>query len=76
MNDDKKYEKIGRTITSITYWIFALKIIAAVSIIAAVVLFILGKPLYFAPLIGIGVFLIYRFFWRLIFWLFYKLSKL
>ena len=76
MNDDKKYEKIGRTITSITYWIFALKIIAAVSIIAAVVLFVLGKPLYFAPLIGIGVFLIYRFFWRLIFWLFYKLSKM
>lgn len=76
MNEDRKYEKIGRTITSVTYWIFALKFIVVVSIPAAAILLIIGKPVYFAPIIGLAVFLIYRFFWRLIFWIFYKLSRM
>ena len=76
MNDeDRKYEKIGRTVTKVTYWLFAARFILMVSIVALVVLLIIRKPLYWAPLIGIAVFLIYRFFWRLIFWIFYKLSK-
>ena len=76
MNDeDRKYEKIGRTVTKVTYWLFAARFILTVSIIALVVLLIIQKPLYWAPIIGIAAFLIYRFFWRLIFWIFYKLSR-
>ncbi|MCR4593971.1 MAG: hypothetical protein K5761_02820 [Clostridiales bacterium] len=76
MNEDRKYEKIGRTVTRITYWFFALKFIICASIPAAVVLFIISKPLWWAPLIGLGAFLIYRFFWRLVFWTLYKLSRI
>ena len=76
MNDeDRKYEKIGRTVTKVTYWLFAARFILTVSIVALVVLLIIQKPLYWAPVIGIAAFLIYRFFWRLIFWTFYKLSR-
>ena len=60
-SEDKKYETIGRAVLRISYWLYALKIIAIVSVIALAMLFFLQKPLWWAPVIGVAVFLIYRF---------------
>lgn len=75
MSEDKKFETIGKTITRITYWLFALKFIIFVSLPALVVLYFIDKPLWYAPIIGVGVFLLYRTLWRLVFSLFLKLSR-
>ena len=69
MNEDRKNEKIGRTILTLSWWLFAAKFLIIVSVITAIVLYFLGKPLWLAPVIAIGIFLIYRCIWRLI-WLF------
>ena len=69
MNEDKKNEKIGRTILTLSWWLFAAKFLIIVTVIAAIVLYFLDKPLWHAPVIAIGIFLIYRCIWRLI-WLF------
>ncbi|MCR5673718.1 MAG: hypothetical protein K6F87_08415 [Lachnospiraceae bacterium] len=67
--DDKRDEKIGRAIVGITWLIFAAKFILIVTVLALVVLYFIGKPLWLAPLIAIGVFAVYRLCWRLV-WLF------
>lgn len=74
--DDKQYEKLGRSIFSISYYWYAFKFVLAVSVISAVPLFLLHKPLYFAPIIGVVAFLVYRFLWRLFFKIMYKFSKM
>ena len=48
---DKRDEKIGRAIATI---------------IAGIVIFFLGKPLWIAPVVAIILFIIYRLTWRLI----------
>ena len=69
MNEDQKNEKIGRTIVNLAWIWFAFKFIVIVSAIAGIVFYFMNKPLWIAPVIGIGVFIIYRLIWRLI-WLF------
>ncbi len=69
VNEDQKNEKIGRAIVNVTWIWFAIKFIVIVSVIAGIVLYFIKKPLWIAPLIGIGAFIIYRLVWRLI-WLF------
>lgn len=74
--NDKQYERIGRTIATISYWFYAIKFILVVTIIAGIPLFIFDKPLFIAPIIGISVFLFYRGIRRAIFRLLYKLSRM
>ena len=66
MNEDRKNEKIGRTILTLSWWLFAAKFLIIVTVITAIVLYFLGKPLWLAPVIAIGIFFIYRCIWRLI----------
>ena len=73
-NEDERDEKLGRTIVGISWFFFALKFIAAVSLIALVILYFIGKSLWLAPLIGFGVFTLYRLFWRGILHLVLKLT--
>ena len=75
MDDDKKYEFIGKTVFGVTYLLFALRMTALFSAGALIVLFIIGKPLWLAPLIGIACFLIYRFFRILILRLLIRLGR-
>ena len=74
VNEDQKNEKIGRAIVSITWIWFATKFVVITSVIAGIILYFISKPLWIAPLIGIGVFIIYRLIWRLI-WLFIGLAS-
>ncbi len=60
MNEDERDEKLGEAIMSISRIIFAIGFIAVVSVIALVVLLILGKPLWIAPIAGVVVYLGYR----------------
>lgn len=69
MNQDERDEKLGRVILTLNWWIFAAKFLIIVTVIAGIVIYFLGKPLWIAPLIAIGVFIIYRLIWRLI-WVF------
>lgn len=74
--NDRQYERIGRTIATISYWLYALKFIAVVTVIALIPLYIFDKPLFIAPIIGVVVFFIYRSIRRAIFRLLYKLSRM
>lgn len=69
MNEDEKNEKIGRTIVNVTWFLFAAKFIVSVTVVAGIVLYFMDKPLWIAPVIGIGAFIIYRLVWRLV-WMF------
>lgn len=66
VNEDQQNEKIGGAIVWISWIFFALKFIGITSLIALVVLFFIHKPLWIAPIIGVGLFLIYRLGWRLV----------
>lgn len=69
MDDDRKNEAIGKTVLIVRYIFYALRMTVAFSLIALIILLILKKPLWLAPIIGFGVFLIYF----LIRWLFFGL---
>ena len=73
MSEDERNEKIGRTIVGLAWFAFAAKFIIIVSAIALVILYFLGKPLWIAPVIGAGTFIIYRVIWGL-FWRFIEWS--
>ena len=68
-SQDERDEKLGRVILTLNWWIFAAKFLMIVTVIAGIVIYFLGKPLWIAPLIAIGVFIVYRLIWRLI-WVF------
>ncbi|MCR5688497.1 MAG: hypothetical protein K6G58_10810 [Lachnospiraceae bacterium] len=68
-NEDRREEKIGRAIVTVSWLVFALVFIAIATVIAGVVMYFLGKPLWIAPLIAVGIFIVYRLILRLI-WLF------
>ncbi|MCR5591018.1 MAG: hypothetical protein K6F73_05740 [Lachnospiraceae bacterium] len=73
MSDDERDEKLGRAIVSLTWLAFAAKFIIIVTAVALVILYFLKKPLWIAPVIGVGAFIIYRLIWRL-FWKFIEWS--
>ena len=60
MTEDERDEKIGRAALTFSMIVYAIGFIFVVSLIALVVLFIIGKPLWIAPLIGIGAYIGYR----------------
>ena len=62
-------EKLGRAILTLSWWIFAAKFLVITTVIAGIVLYFLGKPLWIAPLIAFGLFIVYRLILRLI-WVF------
>ena len=68
-SQEERDEKLGRAIVTLNWWLFAIKFLVVATVIAGVVVYFLGKPLWIAPLIAIGVFIVYRLIWRLI-WVF------
>ncbi len=62
-------EKLGRAILTLSWWIFAAKFLVITTVIAGIVIYFLGKPLWIAPLIAFGLFIVYRLILRLI-WVF------
>ena len=75
LTEDEKYEKIGKTIFSITYFVFALRMTVFFSAAALIILLIIGKPLWIAPIAGVIAFLIYRAARRLILRIFLRLGR-
>ena len=69
MNQDERDEKIGRAIVTLGWWIFAAKFIIIATVLVGIAVYLLGKPIWIAPLIAIGAFVVYRLIWRLI-WMF------
>ena len=69
VNEDKKNEKIGRAIVNVTWFLFAARFIVIATVIAGIVLYFINMPLWIAPVIGVGLFIVYRLIWRLI-WMF------
>ena len=76
MTEDEKYEKIGKTIFSITYLLFALRMTVFFSAAALIILLIIGKPLWIAPIAGVIAFLVYRSIRRLVLRILLKLGRL
>ena len=76
LEEDKKYERIGRTIVWLGYIRYAFGIFAVSSLIALAVLWLLRRPLWWSPVIGAGVTcvimavrrLFYRVFMRFLAW--------
>ena len=68
-DQDERDEKLGRAIMTIGWWIFAAKFLVVATVIAGIVIYFLGKPLWIAPLIAIGLFIVYRLILRLV-WVF------
>lgn len=72
-DQDKRDENIGKAILSLSWVIFAAKFIIIATVIAGIAIYLLGQPLWEAPLIAIGLFIIYRLIWRLV-WVFIEWS--
>ncbi|MBR6359080.1 MAG: hypothetical protein IKS11_05455 [Lachnospiraceae bacterium] len=68
-SQEERDEKLGRAIVTLSWWLFAIKFLVVATVIAGVVVYFLGKPLWIAPLIAVGAFIVYRLIWRLV-WVF------
>ena len=66
MNEQERNEKLGRTVVGIGWFIFVFKFLVITFVIAGVVLYFLGKPLWIAPIIAVGVFIAYKMVWGMI----------
>ena len=69
MNDNQndREENIGRAIGWVSWIFFAIKFLVVTTLIALVILYFIKKPLWIAPLISIGAFIIYRLILRLVY---------
>ena len=65
-NEQERNEKLGQAVVGISWFIFAAKFLVITTLIALVVMYFLGKPLWIAPIIAVGAFAVYRLFLRLI----------
>ncbi|MCR4616483.1 MAG: hypothetical protein K5756_10110 [Clostridiales bacterium] len=74
-NDDKRYETTGRVIFSVAYLTFAIKCTVIFSLVALAVLWFFNRPLWYAPLLGVAAFFVYRFFRRLFFRLMLRFTR-
>ncbi|MCR5733557.1 MAG: hypothetical protein K6G22_03025 [Lachnospiraceae bacterium] len=75
MSEDEKNERLGRAAVGITWFIFAAKFIVIATLIAGVILYIAGKPLWLAPVTGIALFIAYRLIWRLVWMIIGRISR-
>ena len=66
MDEDKRYEKLGRAAAGFAWFVFAAKFLAVTTIIALVILYLIGRPLWIAPIAAVIVFSLYRLVWRLL----------
>ena len=73
--DDERDAKIGRTLFTLTYWLYAMSVIAPATVVAGIVLFIFGKSLWFAPLCGLAVWFFIKGIRRLVFRILLFFSK-
>ena len=67
-----KEEKIGIAIASFTWYLFVIKFILVASAIAVLPVYLLGKPLWWALVIGFIAYFLYITFWRMVWRLFWK----
>ena len=73
--NDKRDEKIGKAVFGVTYLLYAFFRVVLYSLIALLLLYLFQKPLWLSPVIGIGAFLILRFFRRLVFGLLIRFGR-
>ncbi len=66
MDENKRYEKLGRAAAGFSWFLFAAKFLVVTTIIALIILYLLGKPLWIAPIIAVIVFTLYKLVWGLI----------
>ncbi len=66
VNEYERNEKLGRTVSGIVWILYAARFIIVTTVIALVILYFIGKPLWIAPVVGIAVFAAYRLVWGLI----------
>ena len=66
MNENERNERIGRAVVGIGWIIFATKFLIIATAIAGVIVYLMGKPLWTAPIIAVGVYIVYRLIWGLI----------
>lgn len=74
LSEDERCERLGSAIFSVTYLLRALKMIGSATLIFGVIFHFTGVKLWFAPIAGVAVWLIYRGIIRLIFRSVSKLS--
>lgn len=72
---DKRDEKLGRLVFSISYLLYALKFVVIASLIALILLYFIHKPLWLSPIIGCTVFLIWRSFRRFVLKKIFELTR-
>lgn len=66
MNEKERNEKLGRAVVGIGWIIFAAKFLIIATIAAGLIVYLMGKPLWIAPIIAVVIFIIYRLIWGLI----------
>ena len=71
---EKREERLGGALVGILWIITALYRIAIVTVIALPVMWLIGKPLWIAPIIGVVAYILWRMVWRL-FWKFIHWSQ-
>ena len=71
---DNKDTKLGAFVMCIIWILYALKWVALGTVIALPVLWLIHKPLWIAPIIGLILYIIVRIIWRL-FWKFVRWSQ-
>ena len=71
---NQRYTGLGAFVMGVMWILYALKWITVVSVIALPVLWLMHKPLWIAPIIGVIGYVIFRIFWRL-FWRFIRWSE-
>ena len=63
VSENEQNEKMGRAVVGIVWIIFAAKFIIIATVVALVILYFIGKPLWIAPIAAVIVFAAYRILW-------------
>ena len=56
VSENEQNEKMGRAVVGIAWIIFAAKFIIIATVVALVILYFIGKPLWIAPIAAVIVF--------------------
>ena len=67
MDNSKKEENLGRAVFGIAYILFAIKFLVIATVITLPIVWLLGKPLWIAPVVAVILFTLYRIIWVLFF---------
>jgi hypothetical protein len=66
---EKTEENLGKAVMGIAWIFFAIKFIVIASVLALPVVWLLHKPLWIAPIVGVVLYILWRVVWRA-FWRF------